>query len=206
MATVTNGTVSAVAAGAATITATIEVEGVTYSDTCTVTVEAVPVSNVVFDLTAPDNWNNPELWSKQDYQETSRGTYIIYDNELIECVTNLDGSSTSLYADISPIATNFEYDENYNYYLELYYDNAIDGSTNNNSYKVQLAGGATNTVFIPDNWTEYVIEAHASNRVHLPLMLGSETANRYIVLQIRKLETVDNSTMFITAKIIREPK
>ena len=200
IATVENGVVSAIAAGSVTITGTIEVDGIEYSDTCDVVVEA---NLVIFYLTDSTNWNNAELWTKQDYQETSRGTYIAYNaaREAIECVNNPGGSSTTLYADVSPNATSFTYDDSYNYFLEFNYEN-----TGDNSYKLQLTGSSSNVVFSADGWSEYVIEANAADVVQLPLQLAGESASRFINLQVRKVTVSDNSSMYFTTHIMREPK
>lgn len=201
MATVDNGTVSAVAAGAATITATIEVEGVTYSDSCDVTVEAAPVSNVVFDFTAAENWGDPSLWYKQDYLEDTRGTYISYDNGRLYCHYNPEGSSSTLYADIAPYTGEFVYDDSFNYFLEFSYDNP--GA---NTYKLTAAGANYSIFNHDDTWTEYMPNTQTSETVLLPLALSVESATRFITIQIRKDTATEVNPLSFTARIIREPK
>ena len=190
------GTVTAIGPGAATITATITVEGVEYSDTCSIEVEAA--EDVVYDLTAAANWNDATQWYKQDYQQTERGTYIEYVNTQLQAVTNPEGSSTTLYADISPLAGSVEYDANYNYYLEVEGDNAAA-----NTYQLNFAG-ANASIFTGENTN---IETQGAYSMKLPLTLAVEGASRLITIQIRK-DTVVNADPPLTVKmrIVREPK
>ena len=201
MATVDNGTVNAVAAGAATITATIVVEGVTYSDSCDVTVDVAPISNVVFDLTAAENWGDPSLWFKQAYLDDTRGAYIAYDNGRLYCHYNPDGTGT-LYADIAPYAGEFVYDDSFNYFLEFSYDNP-----GLNTYKLNTAGNE-NSVFKRDNsvWPGYFPNTQTSETVLLPLVLSVESAPRLITLQIRMESATEINPLSFTARVIREPK
>lgn len=201
VAIVDNGTVTAIAAGAATITGTITVDGIDYSDTCSVEIEAAPISNLVFDLTDSDNWNNSELWNKQDYQEDSRGTYIRYADGFIECVTNADGSSSTLYADISPLTGNFIYDDSFNYYLNFEYENPTE-----NEYRIQLTSGSA-VMFTADGWSELIPHILDGSTELLPLALSNDSAARLITIQVRKIYIHDaNGIMRFKAKIIREPK
>ena len=210
VATVSAGTVNAVATGAVTITATIEVDGVTYSDTCTVEVEAAPVSNIVIDITASDTWNNADIWIKQAYLETDRATYITYDEsaEYIECISNPKAGTTSLYADLSLKAEGFSYDDSYDYYLEVEYRNDAF-SVPSNTYKLQLVGNTSNVVFNADGWSEYVMEGHTEGQWYterLPLTIGDASNNRLIALQVRKLELNADDSLYFKARVVREPK
>ena len=72
-----NGEVTALAAGAATITATITVEGVDYSDTCEVSVEAASLNISPFFSEALDS----PYWEQCFYTHTNRQKYITKDGE-----------------------------------------------------------------------------------------------------------------------------
>ena len=102
-----NGEVTALAAGAATITATITVEGVDYSDTCEVSVEAASLNISPFFSEALDS----PYWEQCFYTHTNRQKYITKDGEsylvkdgCVGLVYNPDGTSGNLYMDARPKA------------------------------------------------------------------------------------------------------
>lgn len=200
---VNNGTVTAIAAGTATITGTITVEGVDYSDTCEISVEAVPVSNVVFDFTDPDNWNNPELWNKQQFQEDTRSTYIEYDSSLeeLKCIYNPNGTTTTLYADISPLVGEFVYEDSYNYFLEIEYSNG------GGSYRFTHAGTNACIFAFDSSVPEFIPNTYDSDTELIPLSAYNVGVSRLITIQIRKGDNTDADTpLAFKARIIREPK
>ena len=102
-----NGEVTALAAGAATITATITVEGVDYSDTCEVSVEAVPSINIAPFFSA--GIDNEDYWVQCNFKETNRSKYISQSEIYLErgevgITYNPEGTSNNLYMDARPKA------------------------------------------------------------------------------------------------------
>ena len=104
VATVDNGEVTAVGGGQCEITASFEYQGSTYSDTCSVTVEAGVNLTPFFSA-----WNESDYWVQLQYTQNDRKTYIAEGSEgFCEFVNNPDAaSSTSLFMDIRPVAQTF---------------------------------------------------------------------------------------------------
>ena len=178
-----NGTVTAVSAGAATITASIEVEGVTYSDTCSITVEAAPSEwETVLDITSAEVWNDPAKWVSQEYLADTRQTYIRYneDVEALELVTNVSaGSTTSLYLDLRP--AHIDLDTNHEYRLVFEYDN----TSTSNIIDISCTGAADN-MLVADEWSTIAIGATMAETLTVPMLLNNASGSRLMTLQGRK--------------------
>ena len=145
------------------------------------------------------------MWSKQDYQDDSRGTYLEYRNEAIYLITNAEGSSSSIYADISPLNANIEFDvDNYDYFIECEIDNR-----NGRDYKLELVGSSSNVALLGDGWNNVAFEINNVYTATYPLTVVNETANRLIGIQIKKGSmplTLETDSGSIKIKIVREPK
>lgn len=190
------GLVSGVAAGDAIITASFEYEGKTYSDTCAVTVEDAPTPpgdwETVVDLLSPVVWENGELWESQQYVETSRQTYIefIRDSNILNCVYDPDGSSTTLYFDLKPLlATVGELDfSNYDYRLFTHLSADFTAELSTPATVLILSTGAdANAAKLTESHT-IVISPDTVEDLALPLMLNNVQGTRLMTLQCRALE------------------
>ena len=184
-----NGEVTALAAGAATITATITVEGVDYSDTCEVSVEAIPSEwEVVRDFTSSTVWNDESYWLQQFYIDNTRKTYIEYLGGEAEVILLQlrpgSGSSTTLYADIRPTLEGLTFDtDNYDYALKLNYSNV---SATESHPQLSLTTSEANKL-IADNWSPFDIPFTADGTVGeeiLPLIVRN-SGERAFTLQVK---------------------
>ena len=192
VATVDSGNVIAVAAGTATISATITVEGMEYSDTAIVTVEAG--ETVVFDY--QENWNDASLWVKRDYTQDTRKTFVELDADGSLVLTgNEGGSNSSLYMDAAPSADGFTIDAGKTYELELSIEN--DSA---NAYTVTIVAGSA-SVFSCDN-SPISIDANYSGVMHMPLTINHEGAARIITIQVRAVGDVVNAYVPFNVRVI----
>lgn len=184
VATVNNGTVMAIAAGPAIITGTITVDGVDYSDTCVVEVEAAPIEwESMRDYTALDVWNNEQYWIQQYYIEDTRKTYISYADGALDLVLNPDASSsTTLYADIRPSLDGLEFDaEAYDYALKLSFSNPQDSQT----HPILSLTHAEANRLIDDGWSPFNIPFTSDeDEIMLPLIARS-SGDRAFTMQIK---------------------
>ena len=120
IATVEDGNVSAIAEGIATITGTITVEGVEYSDTVSVEV-SIPDWETVWEFTSRRIWNNETRWLQQFYVDDTRRTYCYHSGQDLVIVYNGANPSTSIYVDIRAAMVNPDtwYDPAYDYAMRI---------------------------------------------------------------------------------------
>ena len=151
-----------------------------FSMTLPVNVVAQPQFEYVRLFLNNNIWNYPDYWAKQDYQESTRQTYIRKSTaEALYLVYNPDGTNSSLYADLAPSTHNFAYDENYDYFLDVELD------PEGNVYELSFAGSDTDVLFKPTD-TQPTYDITGRFQARFPLRVIAQGAQRLFVLQIRK--------------------
>lgn len=206
VATVDGGNVAAVAIGNATITASITVDGVTYTDTATVEVEAAPIEyQTVFDFTSDEFFFNDSNWLQKDYDDTTRETFYTKAQDqgdpLWLCYQE-EGEPSSLYTDFRIAmqdVTGWDWDVEKNYALRVALTSQEPQLEDwNFGFKLTTAAdnffiSAVGDVVVNSNTEETFIPLECRDNVSLPRLLS---------LQIRK-ET-DSGNSFAACEIALE--
>lgn len=182
IATVDNGTVTAVGEGSALITASITVEGVEYTDTATVDVAAAPAQwEMVRDFTNESVWTDGTLWSKQDYYDYSRMTYIEHNgegNDITFCY-NPNGNSSTVYLDARATPAGFVFDDSYDYALRIEYNT-------DSTIETQLSlVGLSDSIFKADGWGGTGLQQYNHVETILPLTVSNAQGDRLLSIQAR---------------------
>ena len=193
VATVNNGTVSAVGAGTAVVTASVTVGDVTATDTCNVSVSEW---EVVRDLTSETVWNNEELWVSQQYTEQNRQTYIDYSGGKLALVKG-PGTSTTLYADLRPSIGDFQHEAGYEYDVCFEWDNS---QTPNNTFEVTVQKNSTNNALNPENDAVVFTMSGENGENSVPLVFTAEN-QRLTTIQIRKAQADEDGSCYVAIRI-----
>lgn len=182
IAMIDNATVTAVGEGSALITASITVEGVEYTDTATVDVAAAPAQwETVRDFTNEFVWNDGTLWSKQDYYEPSRMTYIEHNGEgnNISFIYNPDGDSSTMFLDARATPAGFVIDDSYDYALRILYDSPADMET------LLSLVGLNDSIFKADGWSGTGLLQYNHVETVLPLSVSNVQGDRLLSIQAK---------------------
>ena len=196
-ATVNNGMVSAIDAGTAVVTAEVTNGDVTASDTCTVQVSEY---ELVRDMTKAEVWNNPAMWVQREYTETTRSTYVEFE-EQFALVHNSDGTSTTLYADLRPEVANFEHEDGYTYEVQFEWNNA---QTPNNTFEITVQrNSSSNTLNAVGEIAAVFTAAGANGNYSVPVEFTGNKA-RLLTIQIRKGDAPENGKCFMNIRVVRK--
>jgi hypothetical protein len=181
VATVDGGNVSAVAPGNVTITAAIVVDGVEYSDTATVEVEAAPIEyTTVFDFLSDDFYNDEWNWLLKEYTDDSRQTYYV---KLFEDQSafkySASGTPSTLYMDsriamVDVTGWNWSPEKSYALRVAIGY---VSPNSDNWAFNVNLTRASDNfftaagSVIIPVGTSETFIPLECRENITLPRLL-----------------------------------
>lgn len=190
VATVDGGNVVAVAIGNATITASITVEGVTYTDTATVEVEAAPIEyQTVFNFTNDEFFFNDSNWLQKLYGDTNRETFFTKGEGLGDPMTlnySEEGAPSSLYVDFRIAmqdVAGWDWNIEKNYALRVALASREPDLTNWN-FKFSLTKANEN--FFTSDIGDVIINSNAEE-TFIPLACRDNiTLPRLLSLQIKK--------------------
>ena len=184
----------------AKVYASFEYDGETYSDYVKVCVREYDLEE---SLTNNDTWADDSAYIDKVYFSDTRKTYIVhapnagmFGDGAIRHVYNPDGSETSIYARLI-MAPTLEYDENKDYFLEVYYKTSSDADC-----EIEYLNG----VFARDGWANrYQVPAGDEDVVYLPLKEGT-ILTRNCGLQTRSSMTSATATCILGLAIVSRPK
>ena len=183
-----NGVVTAVSPGVAIIIASITVDGVTYDDDAMVTVEEKPLYSVIGSLIRADVWDDPDAWIVLEYLDTTRAAHIEANtsDEYIDLVSDPEGQTASLFADLRPRASAFEIDPEQRICIEFEIADGVEecevAILNNGSSVYHTWTGEPNRYRLND----------LDRSVSIPLICNDPLAERLITVQIKNLATASS--------------
>lgn len=204
IATVDKGTVTAVGAGSTIITASITVDGVEYTDTASVDVTAAPAQwESVRDFTDEFVWYDASLWSKQDYYDTDRMTYIEHNGEAnsLTFMYNPDGNSSTMFLDARATPAGFAIDDAYDYGLRIKYDAAINMET------LLSLVGPNDSMLKAYGWSGTGLLQYNHTETILPLITSNAQGDRLLSIQAKVSGSYQSiETARFTFELVRKAK
>ena len=171
-----------------------------YSDTCTITVEAISEWEHVLDWY--DGASTQDVFEKYRYLDSGRKTSIAINDtdETLELVYDSAAAdtTTTLFMDIAPTQDALQIDTNYEYALYV-----IAGA--NAGFEATLTIKGRALVVESGLPIDYTIGVNAIDE-YIPLVIGDTSASRILMTQIRLVSaSVDNATLPIKIGIARKP-
>lgn len=199
-----NGEVTALVAGAATITATITVEGVDYSDTCEVSVEAAPIEwEVVRDFGDSSVWRDDSLFIMKDYADNEqRQTFyslnVTQGSDITLVYSPTLSEASNLFLNVRPNLDGLYLDlDNYDYALSVIWDENAETwplpAENYTDANLALTAHNDNVFTNPD--TLY-LPAREELKEIIPLEIKNADGVRLFTLQARKVTSKSGDDTF----------